>query len=262
MGRNNCLTKDRDVSPSHAVKNKNIVICYAKSFKHLCQRKSPLLCYPALFAKLFAVEKLTPDSWTDIQTEIAPYVEYLARAQGDNIGRLGQAKLEECLANDQANILRGLFTRDGQVGGVLNQLRALEKIRLFKQYLWPFLNNFVCFKALFTAGETSMIQAGRLIMDGRTFELTLWIDNIAAHKSIAVKSHLCLIYLELVLPDGAKKYAATAVTAGDLKRIYVGKPAFFIDSTGKQYNGKIVDLVAGPISFWQTVFEQIGRAHV
>ena len=211
------------------------------------------------FSKLFAVEKLTPDSWTDILSEIAPYVEYLARAQGDNIGRLGQAKLEECLADDQPDILRGLFTRDGQVGGVLNQLRALEKIILFKQYLWPFLNNFVCFKALFTAGETSMIQAGRLIMDGRTFELTLWIDNIAAHKSIAVKSHLCLIYLELTLPGGAKKYVATAVTGGDLKRIYVGKPAFFIDAAGKQYNGKIVDLVAGPISFWQTVFEPFRR---
>ena len=104
-----------------------------------------------------------------------------------------------------------------------------------------------------------MIQAGRLIMDGRTFALTLWIDNIASHKAIAVKSHLCLIYLELTTAAGAKRYVATAVTAGDLKRIYIGKPAFFIDSEKKQYNGKIVDMVAGPISFWQTVFEPFRR---
>jgi len=211
------------------------------------------------FAKLFDVEKLTPESWAALQAELAPYAEYLGRAQGDNIGRLGEAKLTACLADKQPDILHELLTRDSQVGGVLSQLRTLEKLILFKQYLWPFANNFVCFKALFSATDTSMIQAGRLIMDGRTFELTLWIDNIAAHKAIAVKSHLCLIYLELLTAAGAKRHVATAVTAGDLKRIYVGKPAFFIDSDGKQYNGKIVDLVYGPISFWQTVFEPFRR---
>ena len=211
------------------------------------------------FADLFAVEKLTPESWSALQAELAPYIEYLGRAQGDNIGRLGEAKLSACLAGGQPETLRELFARDGKVGGVLAQLRMLEKIILFKQYLWPFINNFVCFKALFTANETSMIQAGRLVMDGRTFALTLWIDSIAAHKVIAVKSHLCLIYLELVTATGAKRYVATAVTAGDLKRIYIGKPAFLIDSTGVQYNGKIVDLVSGPISFWQTVLEPFRR---
>lgn len=211
------------------------------------------------FAKLFGIEKLTPESWAALQAEMAPYAEYLNRAQGDNIGRLGEAKLAACLADDQPDILHDLFGRDGKVGGVLTQLRTLEKLILFKQYLWQFLNNFVCFKALFTADETSMIQAGRLIMDGRTFALTLWIDNIAAHKAIAAKSHLCLIYLELTTATGAKRYVATAVTAGDLKRIYIGKPAFFIDSEKRQYNGKIVDLVNGPISFWQTVFEPFRR---
>ena len=211
------------------------------------------------FAKLFGVEKLTPESWDALRAELTPYIEYLGRAQGDNIGRLGEAKLTACLADGQPDELHRLFADDGKVGGVLNQLRMLEKIILFKQYLWPFINNFVCFKALFTANETSMIQAGRLVMDGRTFELTLWIDSIPAHKVIAVRSHLCLIYLELTTPKGDKRYVATAVTAGDLKRIYIGKPAFFIDSKGQQYNGKIVDLVSGPISFWQTVFEPFRR---
>ena len=211
------------------------------------------------FAQLFGLEKLTPESWAALQTELAPYAEFLNHAQGDNIGRLGEGRIAACLADDQPKILHGLFDRDSQVGGVLDQLRTLEKLILFKQYLWPFINNFVCFKALFSADETSMIQAGRLIMDGRTFELTLWIDSIAAHKAIAVKSHLCLIYLELLTAAGAKRYVATAVTAGDLKRIYVGKPAFFIDSENKQYNGKIVDMVYGPISFWQTVFEPFRR---
>ena len=35
---------------------------------------------------------------------------------------------------------------------------------------------------------------------------------------------------------------------------HTGKPAFFIDSKGKEYSGKVVDLVSGPISFWQTIF--------
>ena len=215
------------------------------------------------FAALFHVDKLTPESWAALQSELAPYADYLARAQGDNIGRLGTAKLEACLAEGKPAALRELLARDGEIGNVLDRLKALEKLILFKQYLLRFTNNFVCFKALFSPDETSMIQAGKLIMDGRTFALTLWISNAAAHKAIAVKSHLCLIYLELITETGGKLYAATAVTAGDLKRIYVGKPAFFIDSTGKQYCGKVIDLVSGPISFWQTVmapFRRLGEA--
>lgn len=211
------------------------------------------------FAELFAVETLSPESWAELQAELAPYAEYLSKAQGDRICRLGEEKLTACLADGQPDKLRELFARDSQVGGVIAQLKGLEKLILFKQYLWPFVNNFVCFKALFTAGETSMIQAGRLIMDGRTFALTLWIDDIAAHKAIAVKSHLCLMYLELKNSAGKKRFVAAAITAGDLKRIYVGKPAFFIDSDDVQYNGRVVDLVSGPISFWQTVMAPFRR---
>ena len=206
------------------------------------------------FGKLFKVSKLTPEVWKKLCAELAPYAEYLALAQGDNIGHLGAAKLEACLAGGQIEALKELFVRDGKIGGILGNLRLLEKLILFKQYLLDFTGNFVCFKALFSADETSMIQAGKLIMDGRTFELALWIKGVADHKAIAVKSHLCLIYLELVGADGQKRYAATAVTAGDLKRIYIGKPAFFIDSNGKEYSGKVIDLVSGPISFWQTLF--------
>ena len=211
------------------------------------------------FGKLFKIKKLTPEVWKELLDDLAPYAEYLAHAQGDNIGRLGAAKLEACLADAQIEALKELFARDGKIGGVLKQLRLLETLLLFKQYLLDFTGNFVCFKALFSADETSMIQAGKLIMDGRTFELSLWIKGVADHKAIAVKSHLCLIYLELLDAAGGKHYAATAVTAGDLKRIYVGKPAFFIDSTGKEYSGKIVDLVSGPISFWQTIFAPFRR---
>ena len=211
------------------------------------------------FAELFGIGELTPEVWAALQAELVPYSEYLAKAQGDNIGRLGEEKLAACLADGKPEKLHALFAEDSKVGGVIEQLKSLEKLILFKQYLWPFINNFVCFKALFSADETSMIQAGHLVMDGRTFALTLWIDSIAAHKSIAVKSHLCLIYLELVTATGGKRYLAAAVTAGDLKRIYVGKPAFFIDTNGVQYNGRIVDLVAGPISFWQTVMAPFRR---
>ncbi len=211
------------------------------------------------FGELFKVEKLTPEVWKELLDDLAPYAEYLAHAQGDNIGRLGTAKLKACLAGAQVKVLKDLFARDGRIGGVLKQLRMLETLLLYKQYLLDFTGNFVCFKALFSADETSMIQAGKLIMDGRTFELSLWIKSVADHKAIAVKSHLCLIYLELLDEAGGKHYAATAVTAGDLKRIYIGKPAFFIDSTGKEYSGKVVDLVNGPISFWQTIFAPFRR---
>ena len=215
----------------------------------------------AAFAETFSLTELTSESWQQIKNDLAPYIAYLAKAQGDTAGQLGKEKLELYLAGSEADILRKLFEEDRALGGVIDALRKLERLLLYSRYLLDFVNNFVSFAAFFDRDTLSMLQAGRLIMDGRSYRLAVWIDDIASHKKIAVRSNLCLLYLE-VASSGTppvKRKVAVAVTAGNLNRIYVGKPAFFVDCKGITYTGKIVDMVEGPISFSQTLFAPLRR---
>lgn len=213
------------------------------------------------FISALQIEKLTGDAWKELKNEFAPYAEYLARAQGDLAGQLGREKLEKHLAGDGFNNLRKLFAADKTIGGVVDGLRKLERLLLYSRYLLEFVNNFVSFYSFFDNNQTSMLQAGRLIMDGKSYNLAVWIDDIAAHKKVAVRSNMCLLYLDVVSSGAVpvKRKVAVAVTGGSLTRIYVGKPAFFIDNENITYNGKVIDLVDGPISFGQTLFAPFRR---
>jgi len=132
---------------------------------------------------------------------------------------------------------------------------------LYKTHLLQFVNNFVSFRDLFAADSRSILQAGKLVMDGRSYYLTVIIPNVAEHKKIAAASNLCMLYLELHAPDKPTFFVAVAVTGGDLSRIYIGKPVYFIDHEDHYYRGKVVDIVEGPISFLQTVLSPFRRLY-
>ena len=215
----------------------------------------------AEFIQLFNVTELSYDAWQSLKAEFAAYAAYIGRIQSDPVGKLGVEKLEAYLPGTEAELLRKIFLKDQAVAGVLENLAKLERLLLFCRYMLSFVNNFVSFSEFFDHTDSSMLQAGRLVMDGRSYHLAVWIDDPAAHKKIAIRSNMCLLYLELVssgVPAVTRK-AAVAVTGGSLDRIYVGKPAYFIDNDNISYTGKVVDMVEGPISFGQTLFAPFRR---
>ncbi|MBE6367101.1 MAG: hypothetical protein E7052_04235 [Lentisphaerae bacterium] len=215
------------------------------------------------FAKLFKIKKLSLDEWKELKAEFVEYIDYLSKAQGDLAGQLGREKLEKYLDGDrkEINLLRQLLAEDKALSGVVDSLRKLEQLLLYCRYMLEFVNNFVSFDAFFDPEQISMLQAGRLIMDGKSYNLAVWIDDVASHKKIAMRSNLCLLYLDVVSSGkvSVKRKLAVAVTGGSLNRIYIGKPAFFIDNNNETYNGKIVDMVDGPISFGQTLWAPFRR---
>ncbi len=204
--------------------------------------------------------------WKKIKLKVAPYEAYIARARGDKTGSLGTEKLTHFLNGKQADFLHRLLDEDSTLGARLANLKALEKLLLFRCHLLSFLNNFVNFKELFSQDSTSMIQAGSLLMDGRHFDLMLRIIDPKEHKKLAAASNLCMIYAELRRKHGADDEIMTvvgAITTGNTARIYIGKPSVFIDFRGVVWNAKIIDFINGPISFWQTVllpFRKLGEA--
>lgn len=215
----------------------------------------------AEFSALFNVAELSFDAWQSLKAEFSAYTAYIDRIQTDPVGQLGVEKLEAYLPGTEAGQLREIFAEDKAVAGVLDNLCKLERLLLYCRYMLSFVNNFVSFAEFFDHTDTSMLQAGRLVMDGRSYHLAVWIDDPAAHKKIAVRSNMCLLYLELTssgLTPVTRK-AAVGITGGSLDRIYIGKPAYFIDNNNVSYTGKVVDMVEGPISFGQTLFAPFRR---
>lgn len=246
----------------NVLKNTPLARPTAEAELDLLTISNPFFRKPAqTFAATFGCEKLSMTQWQQIKADMAPYIDYLAKAQGALAAQLGREKLEQHLAGSEIESLRQLFAEDKALAGVVDALRKLERLLLYCRYMLEFTNNFVSFDAFFDPEQTSMLQAGRLVMDGKSYHLAVWIDDIAAHKKIAVRSHLCLLYLDVTSsgPVPVKRKVAVAVTGGALTRIYVGKPAFFIDNNQITYNGKIVDMVEGPISFRQTLFAPFRR---
>lgn len=85
----------------------------------------------AAFSAAFGIASLSAGEWAAIKSDFAPYEAYLAKAQGDNIGAMGQEKLRQTLDGAGEGALRELFDRDGRLGALLGSLRKLETLILF-----------------------------------------------------------------------------------------------------------------------------------
>ena len=214
------------------------------------------------FSTAFKLTTLNMDRWEKIKQELAPYDEYCTRIYGDATGKLGRQKLEDYLDGTEIKYLRDILAKDAKLSDTLGLLKKLEKMILLRHYMPEFIDNFVNFKDLYTQGKTSIIQAGSLVMDGRHFDLTLFVKNPAEHKKYAVKSNLCMMYVELQNKDKniPKQFAVASITAGSVNNLYIGKKGIFIDNKATYWDAVITDFVNGPISFWQTMFLPFRKA--
>ncbi len=214
------------------------------------------------FGAAFKLTALNLEKWEEIKKELAPYEEYCARIYGDATGKLGREKLETYLKGEEIQHLRNILTKDAKLSDSLGGLKKLEKMILLRRYMPEFMDNFVNFKDLYTQGKTSIIQAGSLVIDGRHFDLTLFVKNPAEHKKYALKANLCMIYVELQNKDKniPKQFAVASVTAGSVNNLYIGKKGIFIDNKAAYLDAVITDFVNGPISFLQTMFLPFRKA--
>ena len=214
------------------------------------------------FSTAFKLTTLNMEKWEKIKQELAPYEEYCDRIYGDATGKLGRKKLEDYLDGTEIKYLRDILAKDAKLSDTLSLLKKLEKMILLRHYMPEFLDNFVNFKDLYTQGKTSIIQAGSLVIDGRHFDLALFVKNPAEHKKYALKSNLCMMYVELQNKDKniPKQFAVASITSGSVNNLYIGKKGIFIDNKGTYWDAVITDFVNGPISFWQTMLLPFRKA--
>lgn len=189
--------------------------------------------------------------WELFKGQIATYGAWISSKNTDKLDGMTSEKINESLKIEFADKIRELIKADGVIATNLANCALLYKLLLCQKNMRVFLNNFAGMQALFSANEPSLLLAGHLVMDGRNFELSMPVTDIAAHKSIAQNSNICILYLEVTSGTGAalkKMTIATAVTSGNMRSLYVGKTGLFFTVEGKIWDAKIIDILSQPVS--------------
>ncbi|MGN0866676.1 MAG: hypothetical protein ACI4SG_03240 [Oligosphaeraceae bacterium] len=205
--------------------------------------------------------RLTPELWAKAKAAFAPYQAYMAAQQGGCCAAVDPARLE---AQAQwTGILEEaarLEAKDLAVAQILKEAEDVEKALLYLQWLIPVSNNFISFPDLYQPKKPTLFERGRIVMDGRWFNMTFPVDNLAAHSALAVNSGLFLIYVEV--DTAPAQILCAPVTVGDKGNLTVGKRGIFFAPGGQTYNAKVVKVQENPVCLREAVvapFAKFGK---
>jgi len=99
-------------------------------------------------------------------------------------------------------------------------------------------------------------------MDGRHFYLNQKIKDRSAHRKVARLSNICVMYIMLsVKIEGLDQTMemATAVTAGTMNYLYIGKTGIFFSHDGHEWDAEIIDIIENPVSLIEAVWMPFKR---
>lgn len=145
----------------------------------------------------------------------------------------------------------------------LASFQDLYKLSLYNAHLYTFLMNFVSFMDFYNPDKKAIFQTGTLYLNSIGCMLSVPVTDIDAHASLAVPSHLCLIYCECTRKedDGSVKTMtiASALTQGSVDDLLDGRHGLFIDNDGKEWDSRIVRIIHNPVSIREAVWSPYRR---
>ena len=199
-----------------------------------------------------AGDALDEAGWQRLKAHVAPCRAWLLRRPPGAVAALGSEKLRalvgDAAAAAQARVL-DLIAQDVAAGGQQGRVNALEKLLRLQRDLVVLVRNFVSFEAFYHR-EGAVFQAGRLLLDGRSCELTVQVADAAKHAVVAGLAKTYLAYCEC--QRGKEKMTiAAAFTAGDVDFLFVGRNGLFYDREGRDWDARIVKVIENPISIGQ-----------
>lgn len=201
-------------------------------------------------------DAITEEEWRTICGKLAPFIAWKGSIAGANVASLGEARIKELLADTASkDELLALIEKDIACSGEITHLDDLEKFVRLHANINRFLNNFVNFSDYYNPECEEIYRAGRLYIDGRVCKECVFVDNMAAHATLAASSKIFLAYCNITRPQtGEKRVICAAVTAGFASTIWVGRNGIFYDTKGGDWNAVVVKICDCQISlkeaFW------------
>lgn len=248
---NNPAIRDFFASAPPAEPNREEVLDFSARLNPL--RRDALLAFAEdVHLKQFLDgSKLPARTWAGIKEKFAPYASWLAARPEDHSGGADLETLRRLTEPERIAQLREMIEADLAVAPRIGACEQLHKLILFQNCLKEFLNNFVNLSSLFNPEMPSLLQAGKLVMDGMCLSLCTTVQNLAEHKNIVQRSNICVIYLDAATgtPDAVRTMKlAVAVTSRNINNFFIGKHGIFFAPDGTLWDAKITDLVQQPVS--------------
>jgi len=207
---------------------------------------------------------ISESEWTAFKAAIAPYGDWTGRKNTDKLDGLDLARLRAVAASKAFENIRAMIADDAVVSNNVTCCDLVRKVIICQTNLREFLNNFINMEALFSPEKRSFILAGKLVMNGFNFHMCMIVHDIAAHKKIAATSNVCVMYIKVTTgtaPAVKSMDLAVAVTAGTMRRLFIGKSGVFYTPDGLIWDAVITDLIQQPVSLKEAIlmpFYRIG----
>jgi len=217
---------------------------------------------PRIFGK--NLDWLSWEEWQKVKEVFSQYETWFAFKPKSGIEALGIDKIKRYLSQNYAQKAEELIKKDLSAAKDIEQISNLEKLLLYNKYLAALANNFVNFSYFYDPSKVSFLEAGKLIIDNRQMSFSILVEDVPAHKKIAQKSYMYLLYLKVTgRQEGKDKqfYAVTAVTSGGSGNLRIGKRGVFFTPDGKEWDAEVIDTAVNPIGIIEAVkspFVQIG----
>lgn len=198
---------------------------------------------------------ITDAEWSALGGRIAPFDAWQAQKAGVVVEKLGLPRVRALIDGGFKAKIEELIARDKALEPEANAIDSVDKMVRYARDLGTLLNNFVTFRDFYSRKKKAIFQAGTLYLDGRSCELCLRVNDVAAHAAVATLSGTYLAYCECSRQGSAEKMnIVAAFTGGDSDALMVGRNGVFYDRKGRDWDATIVKLVENPISvrqaFW------------
>jgi hypothetical protein len=146
-----------------------------------------------------------------------------------------------------------LIFRDKALEPEANAIASVDRLVRYHRDLHTLLNNFVSFRDFYVRRGKAVFQAGTLYLDGRSADLCVRVQNVAAHATLANLGRMYLVYLACARKGAANETIniAAAITAGDSDQLMIGRNGVFYDRKGRDWDATIVRIIEHPISIRQ-----------
>jgi len=209
-------------------------------------------------------DKLTLQQWEEIKKLFSNYKNWIENKKGEKVEVIGEEIIKKFLSGKYKEKIEELIDKDIQVAPLIQSIKNLEKLLLYKKYIIEFLNNFVSFSNVYNPEIVSLYEAGVLVIDGRKINLNILVKDIIKHKKIASTSNTFIMYLNITGKENNQLQfqIASPVTSGDAGRINVGKRGVFIDRNGTEWDAEVIDIVKNPVGLLEAIkapFIKIGE---
>lgn len=204
-------------------------------------------------------KEVTPEMWGKVKAVFSGYKAYVDSRKGGICAGIDPARLEGHLkVKGLLEEASALERKDLAVAEILKEAGNVEQAILYLKWLVQIANNFISFPGLYKRKEsTTLFERGRIVIDGRWFNLTFPVDDLETHSAFAANSGLFLIYVEV--DTNPVQTLCAPVTIGDKGNLVAGKRGIFFAPDGLTFNAKVVKVIENPVCLKEAVLAPFAK---